>query len=291
MKYSTKIKLRLSIYLFIAFIWILISSQPLYIIGRIYNQVKIKELESLFNNKVSSLILLTVTGDPRYKNIEISQIFKNLQIIHVLVISGSNILIVHHLIHYFIYRKSTTNYLISLLFIYFYGLFISFPETLIRALLSMALVSIVNKFGLKISKYRYLFWSASSFCSCVYLFNLGDSFILSAIYSLAITLHSGVCLSRCKNKWISFISLNAFLTIISSLIFNFNSFSVTCTSFIANIFVSLVYDFAIYLAYILYVLPMSYIDLRIIELIGTVFQYLFLTLNIMNQLTYNVCYE
>ena len=270
---------------------LLVNSYPLQVSGRMYNQYKVQELTKMLGSKEVSLILLTVTGDQRYKNSEISKIYKELQIIHVLVISGSNILIVHHFIHLFIYRKNKTNYLISIIFIYFYGLFISMPETLIRALISLIIIGLINLSGIKINKFKYLLLTLFLFLIIYFWLNLSNSYILSVIYSSVITFHTGICIRRCNSNWISFLTLNALLTLTSSIIFQFSSFSIICTSFIANIFITLVYDIAIYLAYILYLLPVQIVPLELQIGIRYFFQVLFLVLNFTKQLTYNVCYE
>ena len=63
-----------------------INMSNIEIYGRMFNQFKNHELTNIFGEKKRSLILLTVTGDKRYKNKEIEEEYKNLQIIHVLVI-------------------------------------------------------------------------------------------------------------------------------------------------------------------------------------------------------------
>lgn len=259
--------------------------------GRMFNQFKNHELINSFGEKKRSLILLTVTGDKRYKNKEIEEEYKNLQIIHVLVISGGNIIILLQFIHIFIGRKSRTSMSMSILFIYLYGKLISFPETLIRALESLLLISTMDTYGLKKSKITTLLITIIVFTITYFTLNLGNSFKLSAIYSTVIALVSGFCLGRCKIGIIRFLILNLLLTITSAIIFEFDSFSITCTSFIANIFISLIYDYAIYLAYIIYFLPVLYLPTSLINLLSNLLDIVFLSINLIRELTYNVCYE
>ncbi len=261
------------------------------IYGRMFNQFKNHELTNIFGEKKRSLILLTVTGDKRYKNKEIEEEYKNLQIIHVLVISGGNIIILLQFIHIFIGRKSKTSMIMSLLFIYLYGKLISFPETLIRALESLFLFSIMDTYGLKKSGVTTLLITIIAFTITFFTLNLGNSFKLSAIYSTVIALVSGFCLGRCRIGVIRFLILNLLLTLTSAIIFEFRSFSVICTSFIANLFISLVYDFAIYLAYIIYFLPLRFIPTNVTTLISYLLDIVFLSINLIKELTYNVCYE
>ena len=69
----------------------ILNFEKIEISGKIYNQGKFLELRQFLDNKSTSLILQTVTGDKRYRNEELISLYKNLQIIHILIISGGGI--------------------------------------------------------------------------------------------------------------------------------------------------------------------------------------------------------
>ena len=269
----------------------ILNFEKIEISGKIYNQGKFLELRQFLDNKSTSLILQTVTGDKRYRNEELIGLYKNLQIIHILIISGGNIVIILKFIHIFIYRKSMISLILSIIFIYSYGKIISFPETLVRAIQTTFLTKLVECFGVKFSTLRSSLITAFTFVFTFFIFNLGDSYKLSAIYSLVILFNSEVVKKKLRNNFLIFIISNTILTATSSYVFRFDKFSVTCTSFFANILINLLYDYAIYLAYVLYILPTKHMNWVIKDSINEAFSLLFQTLNFTKVLTYNICNE
>ena len=276
-----------TVILIIFILFLLVTNITTY--TKIYNQNKYKELRKFLEDKTISLILQTVTGDQRYKNIELSKKYKDLQIIHILVISGGNVAIILGFIHIFIYRKNMTNYILSLIFIFIYGKLIYFPETLVRALQSIIILKISEYLGVKFSTKRSFIIIVLTFLISVLLFNYGKSYFLSAVYSVVIFINSNFLQKVSKNKTINFIISNLSLTITSSILFNFDSFFITCTSFVANIFITLFYDFAILLAYIVYFMPTDYIPNILRNGIIFSFQLILNTINLTSWITYNIC--
>lgn len=272
-------------------ICLLLFKVPLEVYGRIFNQSKEKELNSYLAKEHKDLIILTVTGDMRYKNSKLQTLYKNLQIIHVLVISASNILLLLNFIHIFIYRKNKTSYLLTLTFIYLYGRFISFPETFIRSIQTIAVSKLSNNTGMKFSKIREAIFLLITYFITYNWFKLGDSYRLSFIYSTVITTSTFVSNKFFKSKIAEFLFLSFNLTVTSSILFNLNNFSSICTTFIANIFITLLYDIAIYLAYIIYLLPSSILSDTIKTVIKTLFDGILSSLNLLSNLTYNICNE
>ena len=276
-------------FLIILITFIVIAITKVEIYGKLYNQYKFNELDRINDSHTVNLILLTVTGDTRYQDKKLEHLFKKLQIIHILVISGSNIAIALYFIQIFIYRKNMNSFILSLFFVYLYGRLISFPETLIRAIETVFLSSLSGNLGLRFSALKRIVIPAIFFCITYYLLDLGGSFILSATYSLVIIVTTLTLTNNFKNKVVSFLILNLILTTCSGIIFNYSSISITCISFIANIFISLAYDYAIVLAYIIYLTPISLLPTQVSELIKILFNLVLKSLNFLDVLTYNVC--
>lgn len=280
----------LKIFIAITFI-LVIFNIDLFIYTRIFNQYKNLELSKFLNKKAVSLVIQTVTGDQRFKNKELDKQYKELQIIHILVISGSNITLILGFIHIFIYRKNMTNYIMSLFFILIYGKLIFFPETLIRALQSIAILKINEYKGIKFSNLRSLLILLSTFVLSYFFFKLNNSYILSSIFSIVIFINSNFIAKIVKNKIIRFTLCNLILSLTSAILFNMKNFPIICTSFFANIFISLIYDSAILIAYILYIMPTELFPDILIRVIFLFFEYLFISINLIKAMTYNVCYE
>jgi len=267
-----------------------INLYPIETLGRIHNQYLEKQYSKMFDSMTKSLILLTVTGDKRYKNKELENIYKELQIIHILVISAGNILLFLNFIHLFIYRIKATNLLMTLIFIYFYGRFISMPETFIRAIQTIFITQFLSTVGLKISKTRLFLILVCIYTLTFYFLDLGESYRLSAIYSSVILISNNLSSVYRISNIPSFLILQFLLTLTSSILFSLDRFSIICTSFLANIFISLLYDIAIYLAYVTYLLPNFLIEEYLGSILGYLFKLVFMSLNLIKELTYNVCY-
>lgn len=269
----------------------ILSTLPLEIIGKIYTQNKEIHYEKHLGEMEKSLILLTVTGNKIYNNKELVKIYYEANVIHILVISAGNIILLLNFIHIFIYRKSKTNYLYTLFFIYFYGRVISFPETFIRAIQTIGLLSLIETYGLKVSKLVTIFLMISFFITFYFLFDLSKSYQLSAIFSTMILI-SGSVNHFVRNKVIGFIITNLILSITSSTIFSLG-ISGTCISFFANIFVSLFYDSAIYLSYTIFILPTEILpnSSKLLNLTNLFLSLVIKTLDFVGKISYNYCNE
>lgn len=270
---------------------IITTLAPLEILSRSYNQNKVEELGQYLTQQDVSLILLTVTGDKRFKNHELEKMYREMQIIHILVISAGNINIFLHFIHSFIYRISTSTLFLTIIFIYIYGRFISFPDPFIRALQTIFITHYLKFKGMKISSLKIILFLLITHIITWYYLNLSLSYKLSATYSIAILMIDGVSRKINLKKLYRFLFLNILLTFLSSYLFNMYTFSSMCTSFIANIFITSFYDFAIYLSYSVYLLPNFTISNMLGQLIKLVFSSLFYIIKVVKELTYNICYE
>jgi len=279
------------VYIIFLSILINVNNSPLETYGKIFNQSKEKDFSSFLNKEEKDLVILTVTGDQRYKNTNLQKLYKDLQIIHVLIISASNILLLLNFIHIFIYRKNKTSYFMTLIFIYFYGRLISFPETFLRSIQTIAVNQLNSNLGLKFSKIRQIIMLVFIYILTFNLVKLGDSYKLSFIYSTIIIISTCFSKKIFKSKTIEFFFLTTILTVTSSVLFNLTEYSSICTTFIANIVITILYDFAIYLAYITYLLPNFLFITETKIIIGSLLSYVLMSLNILTKLTYNICNE
>lgn len=279
------------IYVIFLIIFIYINNSPLETYGKIFNQSKENDFNSFLKKEEKDLVILTVTGDQRYKNANLQKLYKDLQIIHVLIISASNILLLLNFIHIFIYRKNKTSYFVTLIFIYLYGRLISFPETFLRSIQTIAVNQINNNLGLKFSKIRQITILVFIYLLTFNLGKLGDSYKLSSIYSTIIMISTTLSKKIFRSKALEFFFLASNLTITSSIIFNLTHYSSICTTFIANIFITITYDFAIYLSYITYLVPNFLLITEMKIMISNLLSYILMSLIILTKLTYNICNE
>ena len=242
-----------------------------------------------------SLVFLITTGDEKFKNKNLTKLFKETQIIHLLVISGSNIIVFLEFINIFILRKKKINYVIGILLILTYLKYTGYPQTLVRALISYAISETLNISGIRYNIYPYLYVTVFILV-LVYIFGqLGLSFYLSASYSLAIIIFNRILLNDQNiGKLSRFIIFNFYITKVSYFLFyKYNNFS-SCTSFIANIFITTIFEPAVLSSYILYFLPTLENNQLVDQVLMFFFKILELTLiyiGFIKELTYNICNE
>ena len=258
---------------------------------RAFNQYKYENISNSTNKKTADLVLLTVTGDERYKNYYLTSTYKNLQIIHLLVISGSNISILLSLVNLFIYRKNMKIYLFSLVFIYIYGKLIFFPETILRAFQTLVICNFSKHLGMKVNQLLIFLTTLIVAFLTLITGNVGFSYQLSFIFFSLIFFNSNYLEPLIGSKIISFLTTTAIMTVASTILFNKPSFSINCTSYIANIFITYIYEFAIKLAYITYFLPNINLFSFFFSYIEIIFNLVFDFLNLMQFFTYNICNE
>ena len=247
------------------------------------------------SKEVISMVILITTGDEKYKSKNLSNLFKETQIIHLLVISGSNIIVFLQFINIFIVRKRKINYVISILMILTYLKYTGYPQTLLRALISYSLSEILSYKGLRFSTSAYLFITVSLLLLTYIIGSLGTSFYLSACYSVAIIIFNRLLIrDQDTNKLTKFLIFNIYITAVSYFLFyNYHNFS-SCNSFVANIFITTLFEPAVLFSYLLYFLP----TVEEIKLISETFKILFkflefalIYIGFIRNLTYNICYE
>jgi len=208
------------------------------------------------------LIILTVTGDEKYDKGEIKYQYLYLQILHLLVLSGSNIIILYQFFSLFEIRNRFSYIFIKYLALITYLCYVSYLYPVARAIIFNLIYDIIILNGFK-SNFKILILIYSFTCFIIYYRNqFPTSLLLSYLFSLSLLLFNQYSLKISKLlsiRFIRFLVFTFYMTIVSTAIsyFFFSNFSVT-RSFISNIFIVPAYDFFVlvmYLAYFLGFIP------------------------------------
>jgi hypothetical protein len=227
-----------------------------------YNEIyKIKNSKFLSSNSID-LIILTVTGDKKFKNNFLSNEYKDLQIIHLLVLSGSNISILCHFISLIKKRDSLSSLFLILLSVTSYYCYIKYLHPVARALIFLSLYEYLLNRGYKYnSSFLFFFGTALAIPVFIYL-DLSLSFLLSFIFSSLIFIYSLLYSEfQYKNPFLSkFLLFPIFMTVMSLPInFYFFNTSDIKASFVSNLLIVPFYDLLVFLMYSLYFL--GFLDL------------------------------
>lgn len=256
-----------------------------------YNSNKFHQLKEYGDEKVASLAIQVASGDKSYRNKELEILFKKNQILHLLVLSGGNIITILSFIHIFILRKSLNNYVKLIFIILAYLSYTNYSETLIRASLSVALSQGIVITGLKYSKLRIYFITLFIQLIVMLSLGLGTSFTLSVIFSGVISLY-GIISTR--KKLLDHLVLSIILSFVSYFIFSTDKYFSSYRTLLANLFITPIFEYANILIYLIYFLP-SYEGITTLNLaiycltyIMELFIYL---LDYWYLMLYNLCYE
>lgn len=231
-----------------------------------YNKIfKLKNTKNLSEVSIS-LIILSVSGDQNFNNYELSRLYKNLQIVHLLVLSGSNISVLRHFISLFQYKSKTSSFIILFLAMTLYYCYISYLHPVARALIFLLLYEYFSNQGVKANS-TFLFLIGTLLCIPPFVFfNFSQSFLLSYLFFLLIfvfnTLSKNICI---KNPFISKYLLFPVYMSTASLPISYFFFGKVdfFTSLISNTLVVPFYDFLVYLFYLFYFLGFTSISLEL----------------------------
>ena len=155
-----------------------------------YNKNLETSLSKYLSQRSTALIILIVSGDKYYLTPNLKSLFTENQILHLLVLSGGNLVILIHFLGVFIYRNSLSYFVFKYLFLIEYFVFTQLQHPLARAIIFILLNDIYNLWGFRYQlKYKYLMLlSASSVF--ILLFGFSLSFSLSLYFALAISIYS-----------------------------------------------------------------------------------------------------
>jgi len=210
-----------------------------------YNKYINQKLEQNLSEVTAGLIITTVTGDQKYINPETKNIFKELGILHLIALSGSNIVIYLSFLRSFRKKASSSHMLLF---------FLSGVEKVTSRLF----------FILAILSAYLLFWSDFSM-----------SMILSLIFSLSIYLYDYLRqymfpgIGRLVNHLI--FSIFMFGVSVPVYIFIFKS-DPSITLLLSNLIITPIFELTLYLYYFLYLFfiifdfQLPYLFVQFIEL-------------------------
>lgn len=223
-----------------------------------YNKIY-EDLNSKYLSTNSmDLIILTVTGDENFTNSKIKEVYLYLQILHLLVLSGSNIVI---LLLFFSFIESKNKY--SYLFIKYLALlnylcYINFLYPVARAIIFNLIYDIFVNFGFKHS-FKILFLTYSFSILLPYLiFDRPNSLLLSYLFSVSILIFnyfsSKIHISK-LSKLLKFIIFSLYMSQVTSTLslFFFSNFSFT-RLLISNFLIVPIYEFFVFLMYLAYLI-------------------------------------
>jgi len=232
-----------------------------------YNKIATIKLPNFLSYNITNLIITTVSGDKRYEDSFLSDLYKDLQITHLLVLSGSNLVIVIQLISIFFKKNSFSSYIIFLLTLILYFCYTNYLHPIARALIFMILYEFISCFGIKNSS--LLTTSMLLFFSINFYFLLGESlsFLLSATFAILIVLYNKIfqnftSLHPILSKFVIFPVYMSLSSIPVNLYF-FNSVNFL-RIFISNLFITPFYDLFCFVMYIIYILIFIPFDLSTI---------------------------
>lgn len=228
-----------------------------------YNKIIDFKLTKILSNKVISLIITTVSGDKRYEDKNLVKIFRELQILHLLVLSGSNIVILVQFISGLLKKNTFTSFIVYILAIYLYFCYVGYLHPVARAFIFMTLYEFIYCFGLKESRIILGILFIFIIITGYFLFNESKSFLLSGIFAYTIFLYNIFFSSlSLKHPYVSkFIIFPFFMTFASIPVhlFFFDSLNIT-RILISNIFISPIYEFIAFFMYLIYLLSLFQYD-------------------------------
>ncbi|MTI66626.1 MAG: DNA internalization-related competence protein ComEC/Rec2 [Firmicutes bacterium] len=150
-----------------------------------------KLFDNLLNQKFSSIIKAIILGDSSYLELSKLKEFRSLGIAHVLAVSGLHIGIIYGLF-FFLFRilriKNKINIIITLIILWFYGLIIGFPASVLRALVMFSILMLSKVIHSRYDALNGLFFSCLILLiyNPLWLFSIG--FQLSFIATLSLIL-------------------------------------------------------------------------------------------------------
>ena len=239
---------------------------------RYYNEIYKSKNEELLSENTISLIILTTTGDKKFLNSFLNEIYKELNITHLLVLSGSNLVIFSSFFSLFLYRNRLSSLFIIVLALLVYFCYISFLHPVARALVFMLFYEYIIFFGLKYSRHIVILMISILCLLVLFLLDFSNSFLLSLLFSILIVIYNFV---SSPNNRVSSTLLKNFLfpfymTITSAPIqlYFFGIFNFRISLF-SNLLIVSSYDYLVFLLYFSYFIgfidPLSVFFLPLVD--------------------------
>jgi hypothetical protein len=232
-----------------------------------YNEKIYSRYSKILAINTLSLIITTTTGDKNYQTNDLKNLYKNLNITHLLVLSGSNLGIFLLFVSLYKKRGNLINFLILFMYLFAYLCYVKFLHPLARALIFMTIAEFISTLGLKSSKVVFIFILLLVFAFTFYKLDYSMSFILSVLFSLLVLLYSS-----CTNFATVFSKISS-TVLLFPLFMTFSSIPILLFFFkdvnlyrllLSNILVVPYYDFLVFLMYLTVALSLLPGDLTFI---------------------------
>lgn len=215
-----------------------------------YNKIIEKRLQEFNSIEVTRVIVLTVSGDKKYLSKDLKEVYLSNYIMHLLVLSGSNLLVLTMFLDILFKRNSFTYYFIKLLFLEAYLLYTFSPHPLARAFIFVLIQDITYFIGLKINFIKILIFSLIISAIMFTYLDYSMSYLLSYYFALSVLIFNRIFKSA--HKLLNFLIFNLYMTVISfPTIFIFQNISPLKALFL-NILTGPSYEIVVYISYILY---------------------------------------
>ena len=229
-----------------------------------YNKIAEIKSKEYLSEYTYSLIILNVTGDTNYSNQDLEDLYQNLYIVHLLVLSGSNLHILNGFFTIMLKRDNIRLFVITKLALLVYICYVYYLHPLSRAYIFTLINDFINEFGLKFHKLIVI--KITLIVSIIFYISLNysKSFLLSLLFAFVILLYDYFChiMDVSKSSFLSrFLIFPIFLSISSLpiylIFFNLPNFRILLLS---NLLIVPFYDivsFSSYLLYFLLLLPIN----------------------------------
>ncbi|MTI70495.1 MAG: DNA internalization-related competence protein ComEC/Rec2 [Firmicutes bacterium] len=229
-----------------------------------------KTFDDLLNQKFSSIIKAIILGDSSYLEVSKLKEFRSLGIAHVLAVSGLHIGIVYGLFFYLfriLRMKNKINIIITLSILWFYGLIIGFPASVLRALVMFSILMLSKVIHSRYDALNGLFFSCLILLiyNPLWLFSIG--FQLSFIATLSLILLNKPIKKKIpifKNILPPILSVQIGLMPIMMIHFN----EIAILSIFINIIVIPIISLVVILSFLIIIL--SYINYNLVVLLSYV---------------------
>jgi predicted membrane metal-binding protein len=242
-----------------------------------YNKIIRNSYSNYLSPDTLSLIILMTTGDLNFKNNKLNEIFMKNQIIHLLVLSGSNLIIVSLFLSPFISKNSYSYIVLNYSYLGLFFVYTSYLHPVARALLFMSLNDLQTILGLKFNFYKKLLLTFIITLMGMLILNFSISFALSSYFALSIIVFSQI--SKRLRSLLKTLLFPIYMTIVSiPTILLFNSFDFKI-SLLSNYLVVPIFEFFSFYSYLFYIL--SFLIHRcsyLAALLGRITNFLFNTL-------------
>ena len=240
-----------------------------------YNKYINQKLEENLSEVTAGLIITTVTGDQNYINPETKNIFKELGILHLIALSGSNIVIYLSFLRSFRKKASSSHMLLFFVSLLLYFIYTNQLHPLARAILFMSLIELYDLAGVERLAFRHSVILAILSSYLLFWSDFSMSMILSLIFSLSIYLYDYLRqymfpdVGRLVNHLI--FSIYMFGVAVPVYIFIFKS-DPSITLLLSNLIITPIFELTLYLYYFLYLFfiifdfQLPYLFVQFIEL-------------------------